>query len=132
MIRFIHIRQFDEETAAISASGGMTIAYTSTPKDLIYTTALCHTNDPFNYALGRRIATSRLKSPKIKPEVVPLVHPVKQNLLEHIQKNLFSQPIQIFLDDKYRWVSTFETLEEPVNFESEIDEFMALSQQHLG
>lgn len=129
MIRFIHIRQFDELNGKVAPNGGVTIAYTCTKDEIVMATAYCHHNDSYNKRLGRLIATNRLKSPKVEPVILPLVNPVKETILMHISKHGFENEVMIFLDDKGRWVSTFDPVEEPENFEEQIQDLVTFNQQ---
>ncbi len=114
MVKYLHVRTIDE-SGAIFSCGGITVAYTTTPKDICLSVAMCHDNDHFNYRVGREIAGGRLKSPKHQPTVIELHHPITQAIVDWLALEWFEVPVYIYLDNKYRWVSTFETYETEVS-----------------
>lgn len=108
MIKFIHIRAVDENGDLLT-TGGCTVAYTATPKDIMYQLALCHSDlDNFCYRVGRAIASGRLKSKKWEPIIIPRQDPVVATIIKHIAANAEYGQIDIFWNEKgKRWESTF-------------------------
>ena len=123
MIKYLHVRQIDED-GTITPYGGLTVAYTCTPTDICFQVAMCHDDDLFCYDRGRRIARGRLQSPKTgkrangtdRPDitVIPLEHPITQTIVSWLELEWFASPIDIHLDHKFRWVSTFRDFDEVV------------------
>ena len=113
MVKYLHVRAIDDSGDLLSVSG-LTVAYTHTDKEIFLQVALCHNNDNFCFEIGRRIAKGRLecKKPEIVESLVILEHdsgqPESQTIIEYLELEYFSTPIQIFKDNKHRWVSTFE------------------------
>ena len=117
MVRFIHIRLIDEK-GEISLYGGLTVAYDVMKDQIVFATSRCRVpaytdagnwdeGDRFNRKLGQMISAGRLK--KNGPEdVVPLVDPIQQHLVDYIAATFFEQPVVITRLGKY-WVSTFQS-----------------------
>ena len=106
MVKYLHVRSLDDNNL-ISTSGGITVAYTCTDKDICMAVAACNHGDHFNYDVGRRIAKGRLQSSKCQPIVIALKHPITETIVEHLELEWFDVPIHIFRDHKHRWVSDF-------------------------
>ena len=106
MIKYLHIRKLDEEDR-ISPKGGITLAYTCTSSDICLAYAICHDNDLFCYEIARRIARGRLQAPTYDVTVIPLEHPISITLVDWVSTEIFEVPVDIFKDEKGRWVSTF-------------------------
>jgi hypothetical protein len=105
-VKYLHVRKLDEDNN-LSSNGGVTVAYTCTLTEICLAYALCHDNDRFCYDIARRITKGRLLSPKYDTYIIPLKHPITYTIVDWISKEIFEEPINIFLDDKYRWVSDF-------------------------
>ena len=121
MVKYLHVRAIDEE-GCVLPHGGVSVAYTTTPKDIVLQVALCHDNDLFCYRVGREIAKGRLQSKKCEATVIELKHPITQCICDWLAFEYFEVPPFIFLDDKGRWVSTFDAYETEVDtdWESQI------------
>src|SRR3990167_3125641 len=92
----------------IQPTGGISIAYTCTMDEIMLDVAACHENDLFCYRVGREIAGGRLKSSKHETTIIPLAHPITQTIVDWLSLEWFEVPVNIYLDEKQRWVSTFE------------------------
>lgn len=108
MIKFLHIRAVDEDGNLLT-KGGATLAYTTTPKEIMLQSAVCHSElDAFCYRVGRLISAGRLKSKKYEPTIIERKDPIGKTLVEWAQDNLCVGPIEIVWNDKAkRWESTF-------------------------
>lgn len=115
MIRYLHVRMWDDETG-ITSHGGVTVAYTVTLTDICMALALCNEKDRFNYQVGRLIASNRLSSPKYEVVVIPLKHPITYTIVEWLEQNICDTPIEIYKGPNAHWVSTFIG-EEVIEFE---------------
>jgi hypothetical protein len=75
-MRFLHIRECDEEGALLNC-GGCTIAFTpSKEMEAIFVAmAICHPKDQFVKKIGRELAAERLKSKDGPLDIVPFNHP---------------------------------------------------------
>lgn len=114
MVRFIHIRECDEDGEIVS-TGGCTIAYTPSEEMgwIFLNMSQCSVNDQFSRKIGREVAVERLK--KDGPlDVIELHHPISEAV-----RWWFIQQYNACLikDHKNRWCSTFVSVdkeEEPL------------------
>ena len=122
MVKYLHVRAIDD-MGRILSHGGVTVAYTCTLTEICFNTAMCNDSDLFCYELGRRIAGSRLKSPKCQPYVIELKHPVIKTLISWIEANVCEKCIEIKMDSKFRWVTTFEEVTTEENWQDQVSDF---------
>ena len=108
MVKYLHIRQVNPDTGEITPSGGISVAYTCTLTEILLQVAACHDNDLFCYRIGREIASGRMKSKHHEPTIIPLTHPISMAIIDWLSLEWFEVPVNIYLDDKSRWVSTFQ------------------------
>ena len=106
-IKYLHVR-FINGKGVIQPNGGLSVAYTYTETDIILAVAMCHDNDLFCYRVGRLIAAGRLTSKKIEAKIIELKHPITHTIIDWLSLEYLECPVLIFLDEKHRWVSTFE------------------------
>jgi len=112
-IKYLHVRCIDE-LGVIQPKLGLTVAYTCTDTDIIFTVAMCNENDLFCYKVGRLITSNRLTSKKIEATIIELKHPITHTIIDWLSLTYLEFPVLIFLDEKHRWVSTFELDEDEV------------------
>lgn len=119
MIRFLHIRECDDEGEMLN-KGGCTLAYTvSKEADAIFVHyTICHPKEHFVKKIGREIAADRLKNDKEGPADVltPLMDPysevVRLWFMEYFNVTLFSNGKQYMTNWRENPDDEFE-LEEP-------------------
>ena len=103
-IRFLHIRECDEEGELLQ-TGGLTIVYTVSyeMKEIFLNIAKCSVNDQFSRKIGREVAEERLK--KDGPlEMLELFHPISETLRWWFVR---SWKCSLFRNSNGTWMSTF-------------------------
>jgi hypothetical protein len=121
-VRYMHIRWADEE-GNIQPTGGVTLAYTTTDKDIVAAWTKCRFDELFCFAKGRFVASEKLKNPEGQFDILPLCHPISEVLAEYIATDVWPNtmpsdlgyrgddmgyPIDVYKDERNRWISTFE------------------------
>ncbi len=119
-VKYLHVRMVDSE-GYIQPKGGVTVAYTCSQDEIMLAVALCHDNDLFCYRVGREIASGRLKSPNHETQVIALTHPKTHCIIDWLALEWFVAPVNIYQDEKHRWVSTFEPEDGEISFMTDED-----------
>ena len=101
MNKYIHVRQIDEK-GNFCSTGGLTIVYTHSNKDIFFAVARCSERDQFCKLVGRKIALERLL--KEGPlDVVELKHPITNTIIAWISENYYDKPV-IIINVNGRWI----------------------------
>ena len=109
MVKFIHIRECDEDGELLQF-GGATIAYTTneTLKSIFLNVSKCSVNDHFSRKIGREVAQKRLRDDG-PLEILDLLHPISQTIKWWF---IHSNNYVLIRDAKGRYMSTFIEVEE--------------------
>lgn len=127
-IKYLHVRAVDEDQQLLP-TGGITVAYTVTGKDIVAAWVKCRPDELFCFATGRKEAEKKLSSPNGEFEVLPLDHPISATLVDWLatvvwpmgpESRGMGHAIDIWWDgvDEYRgrWISDFAPSQLHVNF----------------
>lgn len=114
--KFLHVRQLDEQ-GDISPFGGLTVVYsivdTIAVAGVCVNLAKCHPDDRFCFETGRLLASKKLfeEGPL---DVLTLDHPISFAIVDWVankwlptRRKYGGYAVDIWPDDKHRWVSNF-------------------------
>lgn len=116
-IRYCHIRVVNPKTGVIQPKGGLTCAYQIIPiqtedavlegiEHISFAVAYCKDIDLFCYKTGRAIAAKRLLE-QGPLDIIPLIHPISEQLAEWCGTNYFDIATEVWCDEKGRWLTYF-------------------------
>ena len=111
-IKYLHIRNWDQDTDEILNTGGITVAYTYVgAKDIAIQIARCHEDDNFCYRIGRQIAAGRLTNEgPLDILDVEYIRP-SDAIVSYLINEYYSNEIDV-RKCRNRFVSTFGVIEE--------------------
>lgn len=118
-MKYLYIRKINKD-GTISSTGGITVGYNVTKKDIVLSYTRCRYDDRFCRSEGRKEAERKMVSPDGPHAILPLVHPIQNQIVNEVCKQAKIQakydfPLVSINDLKFaakhkRWISRFKPI----------------------